>query len=48
MGRVLVAPGRPPVLANQLEKRDVDLDVVPRDLLFVAMRRNRASTDPAG
>ena len=47
-GRVLIATGDLAVLADQLQKSDIHLDVVPRHLLFVSVGRDRASTDPAG
>ena len=47
-GGVLVEPGRSPVRANQLEKRDVHLHVMPRHLLRVAMRLHGATLNLPG
>ena len=47
-GRVLISPRRPPVFPDELQERDVNLHVVPRDLLGVPVRVHRSSPDATG
>ena len=47
-GGVLIATYRPATWADELQERDIDLDVMAGDLLGVAMRVHRSTTDPAG
>ena len=44
-GRVLIAPRRPATWADQLQERDIDLDVMAGDLFGVSMRVHDTSSD---
>ncbi len=47
-GGVRIATYRLATWADEFQERDIDLDVMAGDLLGVAMRVHRSTTDPAG
>ena len=47
-GRVLIPLRRPPVFPDELQERDVNLHVMPRDLPGVPVRVHRSSPDATG